>query len=494
VEIISWNFLIFITIVIIVYYFLNRKTQNFWLVITSIFFFLTWGWPHLIPLLLIASVTFFSGKKLNNENRLWLLTGIIVNVLIFILYRVINSPLFNIISPVSPSTSTSFINQFLIPLGFSFYVLQAISYLIDVYKSKIKAETSIIDFFVYLMFFPKVLAGPIERAGTFLPQLKKERVVDNQKLARGFTLILIGLFRKMVIAEVLLSILPANYIHAPIVNTHSALGILSFPFFTYAESIPYANRLIGIVAYGIYLYNDFAGYTGIVRGISLLMGFNLVANFQTPYFSSSLSDFWSRWHISLSSWLRDYIYFPLTRFFKKKSNGQSSALPVIVPLLSTMLISGFWHGMTIPLLLWGLIYGIIMILEQFAFQKWPALRPQQQSRFVKIIAVILTFTIVTLAWVPFTAASVGEILAFWKVVIKGSGWNSPANFSYWILILIFVSFLLDFFQSRYQDEIFILKWPLLARASVLAVFILILILASTWTSQYVSKVFIYQGF
>jgi D-alanyl-lipoteichoic acid acyltransferase DltB (MBOAT superfamily) len=252
--------------------------------------------------------------------------------------------------------------------------------------------------------------------------------------------------------------------------------------------------LVGIIAFGIYLYNDFAGYTGIVRGISLFIGINLSPNFQVPYLSYSLSDFWSRWHISLSSWLRDYIYFPMVRYFKKKSNGQSAIIPIIIPLLSTMLISGLWHGMTIPLLIWGLTYGIIMIVEQFSFQKWPVLRPQQHSAVVKGIAGILTFSIVTLAWVPFTASSIGEILAFWRVIFKGSGLNSSPDFSFLILVLVFVSFFLDFFQSRNKDETFILKWPLIARASIMSIAFLALLLASTWTTQNVTNVFIYQGF
>jgi len=494
-EIISWNFFFFIIIVLSVYYFLSQKAQNVWLLFTSVFFIYTWGWQHLLPILIIASTTFFIGKKLNVvEKKIWLSLGVSLIIVVFIFYRILNSPLTNNFDHVILSDSTDIIRQFIIPLGFSFYALQAISYLMDIYRAKLKAETNIIDFFVYMMFFPKILAGPVERAGNFLPQLKKDRVVDNQKLAEGFTLLMVGLFRKIVIAEVLLSILPENYIHAAIINTHPTLGVLSFPFYTYVESVPYLTRLVGIIAFGIYLYNDFAGYTGIVRGISLFIGINLSPNFQVPYLSYSLSDFWSRWHISLSSWLRDYIYFPMVRYFKKKSNGQSAIIPIIIPLLSTMLISGLWHGMTIPLLIWGLTYGIIMIVEQFSFQKWPVLRPQQHSAVVKGIAGILTFSIVTLAWVPFTASSIGEILAFWRVIFKGSGLNSSPDFSFLILVLVFVSFFLDFFQSRNKDETFILKWPLIARASIMSIAFLALLLASTWTTQNVTNVFIYQGF
>jgi D-alanyl-lipoteichoic acid acyltransferase DltB (MBOAT superfamily) len=380
------------------------------------------------------------------------------------------------------------------PLGFSFYILQVISYLIDIYKSKINCESNFIDFSLYLLYFPKFLAGPIERSGNFLPQLKTGRVVDNQQLIQGFSLIFTGLIRKVIIAQILLSILPQDYIHSTVINTHPELGVFSFPFFTYTESIPYANRVMGIVAFGIFLYNDFAGYTGIVRGISLLMGISLSDNFRTPFFATSLSGFWSRWHISLSSWLRDYLYFPFTRYLKKKVNRQGSFIPIIVPLLTTMLLSGFWHGLTIPLMTWGLIYGLVMTIEQIAFQKWSFLRPQFQPQVVKVLLACLTFIIVTLAWVPFTANSYQEILAFWKVIFKGSAWNSPASFSYFIPILIAASFFLDFLQNEQKDELFFLRWSLPIRATFVAFSFIFLFLAFSWTAQYDSKVFIYQGF
>ncbi|MHC1784637.1 MAG: MBOAT family protein [Anaerolineaceae bacterium] len=494
-EIISLNFLLFILVVIVVYYSLTRKAQNYWLFLTSVFFIYSWGWPNLILVFLIAGFTFLIGKRIfDTRKRSWLLVGISIIVTIFICYRILNSSFFNIFNQEALDASPDFIKQFLIPIGFSFYILQAISYLIDIYRSKIQPETSLIDFMVYLLFFPKILAGPIERPGSFLPQLKTGRMVDNQKLAQGFTLILLGLFRKIVIAEILLSIFPVNFIHAEVFNTHPSLGILSFPYFSYNETIPYLNRLIGIIAYGVYLYNDFAGYTQIMRGICLLMGINLSQNFRLPFFSTSLSDFWGRWHISLSSWLRDYLFFPLSRYLIKKTNGQFSILVIIIPFLSTMLISGFWHGLSVPLLLWGLTYGIVMILEQLFFQFWPRFRPQKQSKPIRILFGLLTFAIVSLAWVPFSAASIGEILAFWKVIIKGSGWNSSPSFDYWILILISLSFLLDFLQYKNKDDAFFIKWRLPARASAVAIAALALILAFAWTSLYDSTIFVYQNY
>ncbi len=490
-EIISFNFLIFTIIIILVYYCLERRAQNIWLGLASVAFIISWNWIHLIPLFIIAGVTFLVSQKLNGEKgEAWLTAGVMFNVVVLALYRVIASPLFTI-SPLEPG---DLIRQILVPLGLSFYVLQAISYLIDTRKGKIKAEIDPIDFLLYMMYFPRFLAGPIERAGNFLPQLKTSRVVDNEKLTRAFTLILLGLFRKVVIAEVLLSILPADYLHATVVNTHPELGFWAFPFHSYIGRVAYLDRVVGLFGYGIYLYNDFAGYTGIVRGISLLMGINLSPNFQTPYFSSSLSDFWNRWHISLSSWLRDYIYFPLTRQLKKTFTKPTAILPVVIPLLTTMLISGIWHSLTGPLLTWGLTYAILMIIEQFLFQRWPNTRPQRKSAPVKILYGLLTYLLVTLAWLPFSADSMPEILAFGKMLFKGSGWNTPPEFSPFILILALASFLLDFWQFREKDELFVLKWPLPARAFMLAIGGLALFLAFTWTAPYSASVFVYQGF
>lgn len=490
-EIISVNFLLYTAIVILVYYCLERRAQNIWLGLASIFFIISWNWIHLIPLFIIAGVSFLSGRKLDGEKgQTFLAAGIVFNFTVLAAYRVVASPLF----AISTREPGDLIRQLLVPLGLSFYVLQAISYLIDVRKGKLKAETDPIDFLVYLMYFPKFLAGPIERAGNFLPQLKAGRFVDNEKLTNAFTLIIFGLVRKVVIAEVLLSILPAEYLHAAVVNTHPELGFWSIPFFSYIGRVAYLDRVVGLFGYGIYLYNDFAGYTSIVRGISLLMGINLSPNFQVPYFSTSLSDFWNRWHISLSSWLRDYIYFPLTRQLKKKFNKPSAVLPVVIPLMATMLLSGFWHSLSGPLLTWGLTYAVLMILEQLLFQHWPNLRPQRQPAPVRALYGLLTFLLVTLAWVPFSAGSMPEILAFGKMLFKSSGWNTPPEFSPFILILALASFTLDYLQFRDKDELFALKWPLHARALLLAVGALALFLAFTWTSPYSASVFVYQGF
>ncbi len=494
-SIISYSFLYFCLVTLIVYYALDRKAQNIWLLLASAFYFWTWGWIHFIPLIIVGMTTYFVGllfKRTNNKN--WLFVGILTNVLVIILFRTVNSPLIQTLNNLPAVSSPTFSLAEFIPLGLSFYLLQAISYLLDINQEKIQPETDFFDFFLYLMFFPKILAGPIERAGNFLPQLKNGRTVDNQLFSEGLAWILIGLFRKIAIAEILLAILPTNYIHAPILNTHPELGLLSLPYYSYVETISWIDRFVGIIGYGIYLYNDFAGYTSIIRGLGLLFGIRISRNFNTPYLSVTLSDFWNRWHISLSSWLRDYVYFPLARYFKRKPNFNNSIYSIFIPVLSVMLISSIWHGLTFPLLFWGLTYAAIMALEQVLFQKFPVIRSFQQKWFPKFISRIVTFFIVIFAWIPFVANSMDEVFTFTKTILKGSGWNIPSQISIFVILPILFSFALDILQNKTGEDAFFLKWPIVLRASTLVVMSVIIYLSSIWASPQVIKMFVYQGF
>ena len=487
-EIISWNFLLFFTVTVAVYFVLNRRAQNIWLLFVSAFYIALWGWQHLFPLAIIGGTTFLTGKKLGETRHpFWFAAGLSINIAVFFLYRVINSPLFSISTP-------PVIEDLLLPIGFAFYTLQSISYLIDIHHSKIPAETEPVDFLLYLMFYPKILAGPIERAGNFLPQLKSQRTVDSDKLDGGFVLVLVGLIRKIAIAEVLLTIMPENLFPTIPQDTGFYNGPIPAAIFAYSNLIPYTDRLIGILAYGVYLYNDFAGYTAIMRGASLIMGFELSPNFREPYFANNLSDFWSRWHISLSSWLRDYIYFPMTRILLKKYKNRFFLLPEVLPLIVTMLAAGFWHGLTYPFLLWGLVFGILMSLEKLIFQAFPLLRAKTRLLPLRFINGLLVYLVVNIAWVAFAVNSVDGILSTWKAVLSAAGWFINPTFSLWIVVISSVSFFLDFLESRRYDQSILLGWPIAAKSIVLAIVLITLIFAFTWTSPFTSNVFVYQNF
>ena len=228
--------------------------------------------------------------------------------------------------------------RILLPVGMSFYVLQAISYLVDSYQGHISNNVSFVNVALYLVYFPKLLSGPIERAGSFLPKLSVSRVVDNQQITQSVAMILIGLMRKVVVADVIIARISPNFYKSP--DSFSAIDL----FFWW-------------IAFMISLYNDFAGYTSIVRGISGLLGIDLSPNFENPFFSTSITEFWNHWHMTLSHWLRDYIYFPLSRFLRRYNQNRTFIPNIVIPPLITMFLCGLWHGESWNYVLWGLFNG-----------------------------------------------------------------------------------------------------------------------------------------
>jgi alginate O-acetyltransferase complex protein AlgI len=361
--------------------------------------------------------------------------------------------------------------QLLIPVGLSFYVLQNISYLVDVFRKQIPPTNNLIDFALYLAYFPKLLAGPIERARTFLPKLAKPRIVDKNLLARSLVLIVVGYLRKVVIADSFMAGTPASILE---------------------ESYNYgALELWGwLIIYAFALYNDFAGYTSIVRGVSGLFGIELSPNFNFPYFSRNFSEFWSRWHITLSQWLRDYIFFPLTRFLMARSPNRQSFLVLAVPPFVTMLASGFWHGMSWNMLLWGAVYGIYLTSERILSLRRG--RPSaEQPGWRQGLAMLATFGLVTLAWVPFRL-ELPYAINYWLGLLE---WGNM-EIVHWRELLVGLLFLipvvtLDWMQWRYQDEAFILRLPHPAQAFVLASVLFLIFIASPIEG---GQPFVYQGF
>ena len=333
------DFLILTLIALVIYYLLTPRAQTLWLLLVSWFFYATWSWFYLAVLLVSTLLNFVLARQIERrKSRVLFLAGIVINAGSLILLKLLTGPYgVNILERANEITLTAI----LLPIGFSFYVLQILSYLTDVYRGQIKAEQDFMHFALYLAYFPKMLAGPIERAKSFLPQLKHERMVDRHDLEQAFYLILLGLLRKIVIADHLSRIQPPD--------------IFSMP-----ENYTSLERCVWLLVFAFILYNDFAGYTSIVRGISCLFGIQLSPNFQEPFMARSFSDFWARWHISLSEWLRDYIFYPARRWFM--SRPQSNWIALVIPPLLTMLVSGFWHGASLALLFWGFLHGLYLVL------------------------------------------------------------------------------------------------------------------------------------
>jgi alginate O-acetyltransferase complex protein AlgI len=475
-NITSYHFVLFTILVLGVYYFLPRRSQNYWLLLASIAFILSWDWQFAIALAVITIVNYLVALRvrLNDQGRRGLLwAGIGFNVLALLFFRAANFflPQFEtLLGGLGISTQTGGL-QILIPLGLSYYVLQAISYLVDVYRGQLTAESDLIDFTLYLAYFPKLIAGPIERARTFLPKLAGPRIVDNQALSRSLALIFVGVTRKLLIADALTASFLTDVFELP--SKYSPLELV-----------------IWLLIYAFALYNDFAGYTNIVRGVSGLFGIELSANFQTPYFSRNFTEFWKRWHITLSEWLRDYIYFPVSRVLRRGNPAFQKVTNLILPPMITMLVSGLWHGLSLHMLVWGGLHGLYLIVERFPSLWRPVVPPQNQPLWRQWLGMGVVFVLVVLAWVPFR----------WELPVAFELWGALLNWSdvtfryrrlFLVLPILFVSLVIDILQYRNQDEFVFLKWSSPARAACMAV---ILFLVYLTTGGDFEQPFIYQGF
>ena len=475
-NITSCYFVLFTLLILGVYYFLSRRLQNVWLLLASYGFVVTWDWRFAIALAVITMVNYLLALRVraNDQGRRGLLwAGIGFNLLALLFFRAAAFFLPQLEAWFGRLGVPMQVGglQILIPLGLSYYVLQAISYLVDVYRGQVKAESDLVDFALYLGYFPKLIAGPIERARNFLPKLAQPRLVDNQRLARSITLIFVGVTRKMLIADILTASFLSDVFELP--SKYNPLELL-----------------LWLLIYAFALYNDFAGYTDIVRGVSGLFGIELSANFQTPYFSRNFTEFWKRWHITLSEWLRDYIYFPISRALRRGHPGIQKVTNLVLPPMLTMLVSGLWHGLSLHMLLWGGLHGLYQIVERLPSLWGPVVPPQNQPLWRQWIGVGIVFMFVILAWVPFRW-ELPAALELWGALLN---WSDTA-LRYRRLLLtvpvLFASLLIDILQYRGQDEFVFLKWHPIARAACMAVIILFVFIA---TGGDFEQPFVYQAF
>lgn len=465
IEIVSLDFFILTLAAVIIYWILSPRAQTAWLLVVSYFFYATWSWSYVAILLVLTILNFFLAEQIEKSRSRWIfLLGISINAGSLIFLKLLAGPYAgNLLERIGSASLTGI----LLPIGFSFYVLQIISYLTDVYRGQIKAEKDFVQFALYLAYFPKMLAGPIERAKNFLPQLKLERIVDKDAIEQGIYLILLGLLRKVVIADHLSALRPTD-------------------IFSESENYTSMERAVWLLIFAFVLYNDFAGYTSIVRGISCFFGIQLAPNFRQPFLARSFSDFWARWHITLSEWLRDYIFYPVRRWLMQ--SRWPNWLALVIPPMITMLVSGFWHRAYLALLFWGFLHGLYLVTEQLLqqFKLFPkdGYKAQLYSIFV--------FLMVTLAWIPFNTPSVraaGRYLL---------GFLPPYSSNFDVLILpdLFLlasfSLWLDWQERVHGDLAFLRKWSLAKQSWSVAIAILLLILFSQ-TGNDLSR-FVYQFF
>lgn len=464
IEIISLEFLLLTLVTALVYYILSPRIQIFWLLAVSYFFYATWSWVYVAVLLTFTVLNFFLAQKIEtSRSRTLLSLGILVNAGSLVFLKFLAGPY---AGTVLEQIGSNRFTGILLPIGFSFYILQLISYLMDVQRGRIEAERDLAGFGLYLAYFPKLLAGPIERAKNFLPQLKQDRVVDRQSIEQGLYLILLGLLRKIVIADHLSALRPADLFSEP-------------------ENFTSLERAVWLLVFGFILYNDFAGYTSIVRGISFLLGIRLSPNFKQPFLARTFSDFWTRWHITLSEWLRDYIFYPVRRSLMQSQITGWAAL--LLPPMLTMLVSGYWHGASLALLFWGFLHGLYLVIEQVLQQAKMLPRTGLKAGLYGLIV----FLMVTLAWIPFNTPSVRATFRYFEGFLP----QYSAAFDRLFLpdlLLILLSFWLDWQEQKHGDLAFPRRWTPARQAWSVAALILLMFLF-TGTEDDLSR-FVYEFF
>jgi D-alanyl-lipoteichoic acid acyltransferase DltB (MBOAT superfamily) len=442
-EIISLDFAFFVLAVAALYYLLPGKWQKILLLAASYFYYQTWAWWFVVVLAALTGFNFLFAKVLHQRrSKLLLWSGVGVNSAILLIF-LLGGPISNW------GKVMGFEIMILLPLGLSYRVLESISYLIDIHLRIAKPTDQLLDFALYLGYFPKLVSGPIERARRFLPHLNEVKTLDNQALARSLLLIGLGLLRLVVIAGMMTVLFPIA-------------GILFEPARYNAQ-----NLIVGLFGYAFMLYNQFAGYTDLMRGISGLLGIQLTNNFAQPFFSKDFSDFWKRWHISLSSWLRDYIYMPMSRALLRRNPSRKNIPNLIFPPLATMLVSGLWHGARLHLLVWGALNGLYIVLENLLNLFRPTTPGKQAPPWQRALGGVVLVGLALAAAVPFRIDLPTSKVFFYQLIYK---WQLQIP-DLRILFVFAASLLLDWIQYRANDETVFLKWPRWAQAAAAALLI-----------------------
>lgn len=404
----SLSFLIFFPVVFFLYWFVtkgNLKWQNILLLAASYYFYACWDWRFLFLLIFSTLLDYFTGLKMEQceekkKKKFWFWLSVIINLGFLGIFKYYNF----FVHSFAEALSQAGINinvwtlQVILPVGISFYTFHGLSYVIDIYKGKIKAERNFVDYSLFVSYFPLLVAGPIERATHLLPQIKVQRKFETEHAIRGVELILWGFFKKVVIADTM----------AIIVNK------------VYADPSAYGSGslVIAALAFSFQIYCDFSGYSDIAIGTSKLLGIDLLQNFNFPYLSRSIAEFWRRWHISLSSWFRDYLYIPL-------GGSKLSMLLNIRNVFIIFLVSGIWHGANWTFLIWGGIHAFLFIPSFILgsnrkYKEDIVHRGKLLPSVMDLLQMAITFFFVTLAWVFFRAETVSQAFGFLKGIVSNA--------------------------------------------------------------------------
>ena len=444
----SIDFAIFLPVVFILYWFVfnkNLKLQNLLVVLASYVFYGWWDWRFLSLILFSTFVDFLVGLNLAKQEkptkrRLLLITSIIVNLGFLGFFKYYNFFIDNFVTAFTffgGSIQPNSLN-IILPVGISFYTFQTLSYTIDIYRGKLNPSKDFIAFSAFVSFFPQLVAGPIERATHLLPQFNTPRIFQYNKAVDGMRQILWGLFKKIVIADNC-----AEYANE---------------IFNHSANYEGSTLLLGALFFAFQIYGDFSGYSDIAIGTARLFGIDLMRNFAFPYFSRDIAEFWRRWHISLSTWFRDYLYIPLGG-----SKGGTAAK--IRNTFIIFIVSGFWHGANWTFIVWGTLNALYFLPLLLAKSNRTHLDTVASGKLLpslkEMFFMSTTFVLTLIAWVFFRAENISHALAYLGSIFSMSLFTAPILPEYSILILIPIFVLIEWLgrDQEYAIESIGLKWP-----------------------------------
>lgn len=438
----SLHFAIFLPIIFILYWFVfnkNKSWQNSLLIIASYYFYACWDWRFLFLLVFSTLLDYFSGIQIEKsksvkESKFWFWLSIIINLGFLGVFKYYN---------FFATSFTELLNGFgfqvnpllikvILPVGISFYTFHGLSYVIDIYYKRIKAETNFIDYSLFVSYFPLLVAGPIERATHLLPQVKVKREFNYEKAKEGVHQIIWGLVKKVVIAD--------------------SCALYANEVFNHQEQMNSLSLLLGAIYFAFQIYGDFSGYSDIALGTSKLFGIDLLKNFNFPYFSRDIAEFWRRWHISLSSWFRDYLYIPL-------GGSKGGKWMQVRNTFIIFLVSGFWHGANWTFIVWGLlnaIYFLPLLLLNKNRNNLEDIHFKFNFDGVKtILQILITLSMSTFAWIFFRAKSLSAAIEYIKSMFTNLNFDSQylnnARYAPELLLLIGAFILFEWF-NKYKTE------------------------------------------
>lgn len=447
----STSFALFLPVVLVLYWLLGgkrRKEQNALLLVASYFFYSCWDWRFLFLLLFSTLLDYFTAIRMTQteggRRKFWFWLSIIVNLGflgVFKYYDFFATSFAEGVASLGLEVNPVLL-KIILPVGISFYTFHGLSYVIDVYKKRIDAERNFVDYSLFVSFFPLLVAGPIERATHLLPQIKKERTFNYTRAVDGLRQILWGLFKKIVIAD--------------------QCAFYANEIFNHSDTYSGSTLVVGALFFAFQIYGDFSGYSDIALGTARLFGIELLRNFAYPYFSRDIAEFWRRWHISLSSWFRDYLYIPLGG--SKGGTGKKVRNTFII-----FLVSGFWHGANWTFIVWGLLNALYIMPSIIFNTNRNNLEIVAKGRLLpqpkELLAICITFALTVFAWIFFRAGNMHHAVQYVSEIFSRSLLSVPSirptNLFLWLALFLGIEWLGR--EQQYAIARLGLRWPRIIR-------------------------------